>query len=194
MKRFIHIRGSTGSGKTTTVRQYLQRTGGFSLHQITVNGKSYPFHYNKAKKILITGVYGRRICDGCDGIITNRDIMLGYLLKLIDTVKPEVIIFEAVLYGITTKFGKELADLVSERGYKYKGIVLTPPMEFCLSNIMTRNGGKRTNIESLRNKCEQAERSGKALKELGVDIEFIDTSKMRVTQLSDIIEKELQNE
>ena len=67
-------------------------------------------------------------------------------------------------------------------------------MEFCLSNIMTRNGGKRTNIESLRNKCEQAERSGKALKELGVDIEFIDTSKMRVTQLSDIIEKELQNE
>lgn len=192
MKQFIHIRGSMGSGKTTTVRQYLQRTGGFTLHQITVNGKAYPYHYNKAKKILITGVYGRRVCDGCDGIITNKDLMRAYLLKLIDTVKPDVVIFEAVMYGITSTFTIQLSESLSERGYHYKGIALLPPLEFCLSNVMTRNGGKAINIKMFKSKWLQAKRSAENLKEKGLDIDIIDTSQIRMNQMNSLIERELK--
>jgi hypothetical protein len=180
-----------GSGKTTTVRQYLQRTGGFSLHQITVNGKSYPFHYNKAKKILITGVYGRRVCDGCDGLITNKEVMMSYLIKLLDTVKPDIVIFEAVMYGITSTFTLRLEDLLKERGYHYRGIALIPPVEFCLSNVMTRNGGKSINVKMFRSKWLQAKRSAENLKENGLDIDIIDTSKIRMDQMNTLIEREL---
>lgn len=190
-KKFIHIRGATGSGKTTTVRQYLQRTGGFTLHKIRVGGKEYPYHYNKAKKILITGMYGRRVCDGCDGIIVNKDIMKAYLTAIIDAVQPDVVIFEAVMYGITAKFTLELNELLSARGYKYKGLALVPPMEFCLGNILTRNGGKQINIKSLQNKVERGRRSAEMLIEAGLDIEFIDTSKYRMSEMNMIIEKEL---
>lgn len=194
MKKFIHIRGATGSGKTTAVRQYLQRTGGFTLHQINVGGKEYPYHYNKNKKILITGMYGRRVCDGCDGIITNKDIMMAYLMKLLDTVNPDTIIFEAVMYGITAKFAVELSEILAAKGYKYKGLALVPPMEFCLGNILTRNGGKPISIKNLQNKCESGRKSAEKLVEEGLDIEFIDTSKYRISQMNMIIEQELKKD
>ena len=191
MKKFIHIRGATGSGKTTIVRQYLQRTGGFTLHQIKLGDKEYPYHYNKAKKILITGLYGRRTCDGCDGIITNKEIMTQYLITLLDTVQPDVVIFEAVMYGLTVKFTAELAELLEPRGYKYKGIALVPPMEFCLGNIMTRNGGKKIDLKNLKGKCEAARKSAEKLAEAGFNIDLVDSSKIRMSEVSMIIEQEL---
>lgn len=194
MRLFLHIRGATGSGKTTIVRQYLQKTGGFTLHKIKVNGKDYPYHYNKEKRILITGEYGRRVCDGCDGIITNKDLMRAYLIKLVDTVSPDIVIFEAVMYGLSATFALKLSEELKNRGYQYKGIVLNPPMEFCLSNIMTRNRGKKISINGLKSKCDQTRRSANKLIEAGLPCYFIDTSKYRVNQMSAIIEKELEHE
>lgn len=191
MKKFIHIRGATGSGKTTIVRQYLQRAGGFTLHQIKIGSKEYPYHYNKAKRILITGLYGRRTCDGCDGIITNKELMMQYLITLLDTVNPDIVIFEAVMYGLTVKFTEELSVFLEQRGYKYKGIALIPPMEFCLGNIMTRNGGKKIDINNLKGKCEAAKRSAEKLIEEGFDIDLVDSSRIRMNEVSMLIEKEL---
>lgn len=191
MKKFIQIRGATGSGKTTIVRQYLQKTGGFTLCKINIQGKEYPYHYNKQKKILITGEYGRRNCDGCDGIITNKEVMIAYLTRLLDAVQPEVVVFEAVMYGLTVKFASELSDLLITRGYCYKGISLVPPMEFCLSNILTRNGGKKINVKNLVGKCEAAKKSAEKLQEMGFTIDFVDSSKIRMNQMNMLIEKEL---
>lgn len=191
MKKFIHIRGATGSGKSTAVCQYLLKTDGFVLYKILIGHKSYPYYYNKSKKVLVTGVYGNKTCGGCDGVINSKEIMIKYLIKLIDIIKPDFVIFEAVMYGITVKFAQELSGELNKRGYYYKGIAFIPPYEFCLRNILKRNKGKCINLKNLRNKCLSAMRSARTLKESGADIEFIDTSKIKISELSEIIEREL---
>ena len=120
--------------------------------------------------------------------------MKAYLLKLIDTVNPDIVIFEAVMYGLSAQFALKLSEDLKSRGFQYKGIVLNPPMEFCLSNIMTRNGGKKISVKNVRDKCESAKKSADKLIEAGLPCYFIDTSKYRISQMNTIIEEELGHE
>lgn len=191
MRKFIQIRGSMGTGKTSAVRQFLQLTGNFTLHQITVQGKQYPFYHNSQKNIVITGIYGRRVSDGLDGVIDNRDVMMAYLLKIVDTVQPDYMIFEAIMYGTTFLFGKELADELKKRGMEYEGLVFCPPYEFTVSNILQRNGGKRIKFKALKQKWTQVKRSAEKLQEAGYNIKFVDTSRMRLNDMHTLIEKEI---
>lgn len=192
MRKFIQIRGSMGTGKTSAVRQFLQLTGNFTLHQITVQGKQYPFYHNSQKNIVITGIYGRRVSDGLDGVIDNRDTMMAYLLKIVDTVQPDYIIFEAILYGITYLFGKELADELKKRGIEYIGLEFCPPYEFTVSNILQRNGGKRINFKGLKQKWENSKKASEKLQKDGYNIKFVDTSRMRLSEMHRIIDEEIQ--
>lgn len=189
MSKFIQVRGSTGTGKTTAVRQFLQITGGFVLHQITVRGKQYPFYHNKEKNIVVTGVYGKRNTDGLDGVITDKDTMFNYLISIVTSVKPETVVFEAVMYGLSFKFANELAEELKKRGYEYIGIVLDPPWQFAYNNIMKRNGGKNINVKSLKAKFVQAQRSADKLKAAGLDIRVVDTSRMRESGLYSLIQE-----
>lgn len=191
MRKFIQIRGSMGTGKTSAVRQFLQLTGNFTLHQITVQGKQYPFYHNSQKNIVITGIYGRRVSDGLDGVIDNRDTMMAYLLKIVDTVQPDYMIFEAIMYGTTFLFGKELADELKKRGMEYEGLVFCPPYEFTVSNILQRNGGKRIKFKALKQKWTQVKRSAEKLQEAGYNIKFVDTSRIRLNDMHSLIEKEI---
>lgn len=189
MSKFIQVRGSTETGKTTAVRQFLQITGGFVLHQITVRGKQYPFYHNKEKNIVVTGVYGKRNTDGLDGVITDKDTMFNYLISIVTSVKPETVVFEAVMYGLSFKFANELAEELKKRGYEYIGIVLDPPWQFAYNNIMKRNGGKNINVKSLKAKFVQAQRSADKLKAAGLDIRVVDTSRMRESGLYSLIQE-----
>lgn len=191
MRKFIHIRGSMGTGKTTAVRQFLQITGGFVLHQITVRGEQYPFYHNKEKNIVVTGVYGKCNCEGLDGVIEDRDIMLEYLKKIIDTVNPDYMVFEAVMYGKTTKFAVDLTDILQKRGYEYKGILLLPPLEVSIMNVLNRNGGKKINMKSFKAVYKASKTAGEKIKELGMNIEVVDTSKIRYSDMHSIIGREI---
>lgn len=191
MSKFIQIRGSMGTGKTTAVRQYLQLTGNFTLHQITVQGKPYPFYHNMKKNIVVTGIYGRRNTDGLDGVISDRNIMMAYLLKIVDTVHPDFMIFEAVMYGKTCLFVQELAAELKKRDMDYCGLAFVPPYEFTVSNILQRNGGKKINLKHLRATFEQTKISSEKLNEQGYEIKFIDTSSVRLNDMHYLIEKEI---
>lgn len=112
-------------------------------------------------------------------------------MKLVDAVSPDVVVFEAVLYGVTSTFAINLSENLSKRGYRYKGVALIPPVEFCLSNVMTRNGGKSINLKAFYDKWQQSKRSAENLKEKGLDIDIIDTSRIRMDQMNTLIEREL---
>lgn len=191
MSKFIQIRGSMGTGKTTAVRQYLQLTGNFTLHQITVQGKQYPFYHNSHNNTVVTGIYGRRMADGLDGVIDDRNVMMAYLLKIVDTVHPDFVVFEAIMYGTTFLFGQELAEELKKRDMEYEGLVFCPPYEFTVSNILQRNGGKPIKFKALSQKWQQVKRSAEKLQEAGYNIKFVDTSRVRVNDMHYLIEKEL---
>lgn len=190
MKKFIHLRGSMACGKTTAARQFLQR-GNFALHEIEVFGKTYPLMFDRDQNIVVTGRYDTRVCGGLDGVITNRRIMFEYLLKIMKYYKPEAIVFEAVLYGMSVKFAIEVMSLGKRFGYEYVGLVLVPPFEESLNRVFERNGGKMINIESFEKNYKNAVISANSLKERGVKIKMIDTSKIKKENMYKIVEDEL---
>ena len=151
MKQFIQLRGVMGCGKTSTARSVISR-GNYEVRYITVGKKNYPYTYDAKKNWLVTGRYDRNVCGGLDGIITNKEEMKFYLYSLLTKVNPEVIIFEAVMYGMTYKFGAEIAKICKSKGYAYTGILLAPEFEQVLDNIMKRNGGKNIKVADLSEK------------------------------------------
>lgn len=175
-------------GKTSTARDFISR-GNFNVMQMKIGRRSYPYLYDEQKSIVVTGRYDTRECGGLDGIIKNRAIMTEYLSKIARIVSPKVIVFEAVMYGMTVKFAKEISVMLNRYGYEYIGIQLAPPLETAIDNVFRRNGGKEINLEKFCEKYDRSISASKELKEAGYNIQFIDTSKYQKTDLHNIIQR-----
>lgn len=187
MKQFIHLRGAMGSGKTTAARQFIQ-SGNFALCSLVVSGKEYPYMYDKSRNICVTGRYDLRECGGMDGVISNRTLMLNYLLRIMRQVSPDVIVFEAVMYGMTVLFAQNLISVCNSYGYTYKGIALVPPLDVEIERVFCRNGGKPFKVEDLAQKYDRNIVSCNKLKSAGVDIQIVDTGAIPLAEMGKIVE------
>lgn len=190
MRKFIHLRGGMAVGKTSTARAVISQ-GNYEVRFVEIAGKNYPYTYDSKKRWVVTGRYDKTICGGCDGIITNRAIMMAYLHKLMKDVKPDVIVFEAVMYGKTFKFGKECAALCESKGYEYIGVLLAPELDVALQNVYMRNGGKAINVDAFVKVYQSGIDSAKKLKEAGVKIVVEDASAYELNELYRIVEKQV---
>ena len=188
MRKFVHLRGSMATGKTSTARSIISR-GNYEVRFVTIAGKEYPYTYDENKKWIVTGRYDKAVCGGLDGVITNREIMKYYIMKLLKEINPEVVVFEAVMYGHTFKFGKECADICRANGYEYIGILLAPEFDVVLSNMYKRNGGKKINVDNLCSKYFGALTSADKLNKAGVRVVREDTSKYPLDGLYKVVEK-----
>ena len=188
MKKFIHLRGAMATGKTSTARSFMSR-GKYEVRFINVGGKEYPYTYDEKQNRIVTGRYDTRTCGGLDGVIENREIMKHYLYKLMAEINPDVIVFEAVMYGTTFKFGKELVDICRMKNYEYVGVVLSPDFDVILANMYKRNGGKQINTDRLLRKYFDTLRSADKLIAIGVKIVVEDSSKYELAELYKVIEK-----
>lgn len=188
MRKFIHLRGSMATGKTSTARAILDR-GDYEVRFIDIGGSAFPYTYDEKKGWLVTGRYDKAVCGGLDGVITNREIMKIYLHRLMREIKPNVIVFEAVMYGNSFKFGKECADLCKGDGYEYIGILLAPEFDVVLGNMYKRNGGKQINVESLSQMYYGSFKAADKLNAAGVKVVAEDTSKYKLPELYKVVEK-----
>lgn len=148
MKQFIHIRGCMASGKTSTARSVMAQ-GNYVVKFISVGKKEYPYTIDEKKRWVITGRYDLCECGGVDGRIKGVDLMKNYLYNIMRQVNPDVLIFEAVMYGVTYKFATEINKLCESLGYKYLGIHLNPSFENVMENMNKRNGGKEIKFDNL---------------------------------------------
>lgn len=190
MKKFIHLRGSMATGKTSTARAVLAR-GNYEVRFIDIGGKNYPYMLDESKRWIVTGRYDTRECGGLDGVIKNRNVMKVYLNRLMREVSPDVIVFEAVMYGMTFKFGKECAELCKGNGYEYTGVLLAPDLGMAFSNVYKRNGGKPIDEDRFAEKYYRAVEAAKKLKAAGIRIAVEDTSQYEKDELYKIVEKQL---
>lgn len=173
---FLQIRGIHGTGKTSLARAFL-REGNFEQETIAVCGNYFPLNIDRTRNVVVTGKYGEAKCGGLDGKITDRRMMLEYLYAIMQK-KPDVIIFEAVMYGITTQFTKDLDLLCRKQGYKFKAVALYCEFEEILQRIYTRNGGKRFDVDTLYKKCKSSDKANHRLLQSGVDMRIVDTTNM----------------
>lgn len=63
MKRIIQIRGANATGKTTIVRQFIDRHD-LKMAWKDINGVKTPFYVSDDKKIVILGRYDRKTGGG----------------------------------------------------------------------------------------------------------------------------------
>lgn len=188
MKKFIHLRGAMATGKTSTARSFISR-GEFEVRHIAIGTKKYPYTYDSKRNWLVTGRYDKNVCGGLDGVITNREVMKLYLHRLMREISPDVIVFEAVMYGNSFKFGKECADLCRNDGYEYTGVLLAPDFEVVLGNMYKRNGGKQINVESLSSMYFGSFKAADKLNAAGVKVVAEDTSRYKLGELYKVVEK-----
>lgn len=164
-----------GSGKTSIIRQFIERRN-FEVEFIEVFGKLYPYSIDKKRNIVATGRYDRAVCGGIDGIIKNKDLMKEYLIKIIKQHQPSLVLFEAVMYGITFQFSNDLNNIVKKFGYDYIAIAPIAPIDVLLDRISIRNSGKPFNIEFVEKQYTRYLTSTKKLLNNGVKVKIIDST------------------
>ena len=119
--KIIQIRGINGSGKTTLVRGLLD-TLEYENVEVFVNGKAVICH--KSERIFVIGRYDKNECGGCDASIENGNDLKELIAKVTKEYKPEILIFEGVMYGKTFSFTYEIFKCLHEANIGVKMIDL----------------------------------------------------------------------
>ena len=177
-------------GKTSTARSFISR-GDYEVMEIEIAGKKYPYTYDAKKNYVVTGRYDRNVCGGMDGVITERNLMKLYLQTLMKKVQPKVILFEAVMYGNSFKFGYEMSEICRKNGYEYIGVHLAPDFEDVLDNMYKRNGGKQINVESLSGMYFSSFKATDKLRAAGIKVKVKNPRLFPLPELYKMIEEEI---
>lgn len=186
--KVIQLRGTNATGKTTAVRQFIER-GAFEVRSIPVNGQEIEYHYDPGRGIAVLGRYDTRVSGGIDGDITNKVVLRNSIVKLCRKIQPKVLIFEGIVYGVTFKFAYELYQALKLLGYEYRAICFIPPLEVAFDRLAERNGGKPVDVLSVQNKWFTAARSAEKLKQAGIPVKIVDTSKVEKGDMWKIIQE-----
>ena len=188
--KVIQLRGTNATGKTTAVRQFIAR-GNFEVREIAVNGEMIEYHYEPARNIVVLGRYDTRVSGGIDGRIIKKSVLMNSIIKICKTIRPDVFIFEGIVYGVTFKFAYEIYKALKLLNYEYKAICLIPPLETAFDRVAERNGGKPVNLLKIQQKWFTAARSAEVLKQHGVPVKIVDTSKINKEDMWKIVQAEL---
>lgn len=183
--KLIQIRGCNASGKTTTVRQFIEKNN-FESIEVNIKGKKTYLTINQDKSIVILGRYDKKT-GGCD-LFDNKEHVFNTIMWIIFNLKPKVIIFEGLIYGLTYKFASELSNFVSKYNYQYKGICLYANEDTVLERLYKRNGGKSIKEINIFKKTKTMISSYKKLLANGYNVKMIDTSNINENEMFKILE------
>lgn len=118
----IQVRGTSGSGKSTVMREVIAGLGG-KVKPVMREGRKNPLYY-MIDDIAILGHY-ESPCGGCDTVGSARQVF-----DLLQEVEARIVLSEGLLLSEDTKWSKQLKDLWV--------VFLTTPVETCLERIRER--------------------------------------------------------
>lgn len=188
--KVIQLRGTNATGKTSTIRQFIDK-GDFVVKSINMGARDIDYHWDERRKICVVGRYDQAMSGGIDGYITNKDFLRDVIVRIVKSIKPEVLLFEGIVYGVTFKFAYELQRLLNRWGVEYIGICLNPPLNVVFDRLAIRNGDKPVDYMSVQNKWFTANRAYEKLKRSGVNVKTVDTSNIPKELMYKIIEDEI---
>lgn len=157
----IQIRGTSGSGKSTVMRQVMERTGPWSPEY--VSGRKKPLYCRsvwQGLKLVVLGHY-ESPCGGCDTIGSARAVF-----ELIDIIHPyDVVLSEGLLLSEDVKWTCQMAGV--------RPLFLTTDVERCIEQIKGRReevgNSKPLSEKNTRNRVAVIERARNRLLEAGID-------------------------
>jgi shikimate kinase len=136
----IQVRGTSGSGKTTVVKQVMKKLGPF--HGVFIEGRKKPLYYSYAKNgykgpnIFVLGHY-EADCGGCDTIGSAPAVF--DLIKEVHT-GDSIILSEGLLWSEDVKWSVELLGTIDTN---VRALFLTTSTEECLRRVTARQDGKK---------------------------------------------------
>lgn len=188
--KVIQLRGTNATGKTTIIRQFINH-GNFVVNTIRVGSRNIEYHWDESRKIAIIGRYDKAVTGGIDGYITDKDYLRDVILRMVKLVKPDTLLFEGVVYGVTFKFAFELYRALKALKCDYMGICLLPPLNVVFDRLAKRNGDKPVDYMSVQRKWFSASNAYEKLRATGVPVKLVDTSRIPENQMCRVIEDEL---
>ena len=185
MPKLIQVCGINGTGKTTLMRKVI--AGQPDIRKIQVAAGSKQFDVLTNDTVCVLGRYGDCACAGIDGYIRDKDELKALISNALRLKIAPVVLFESVIYGLTFKFRKGVADACRQNGYEYQAVQLIAPVEMLEQRIYERNGGKRVNMEMIYTKQKNMVNGGKHLRQTGEKVLTIDTSNRTPDEVSEIV-------
>lgn len=163
----IQLRGTSGSGKTTVMREVMDRLGGTTAWKgIKKEGRKKPLYYRYNKQhpqIIVLGHY-ESACGGCDTIGSAAQVA-ELTDELVEKLRgPYVILQEGLLLSEDVKWTQLMPDVYP--------VFLTTPLDRCLKQIRSRRleagNEKPLNEANTTNRVAVIERARVKLLDLGI--------------------------
>lgn len=173
MSEVFQIRGVTGSGKTTAMRNLLARYG----RPKTFAGKTAhgPELFTRSGRLVAIGDYNSSAkCVGCDRIKGRNHIF--------DAVDAAInggvglVGLESMIFSTTFKMSADLWRHLTDRGHGFRLVFLDCDFATALERIYKRNGGKQVSIEGLEHRVQAYESSRDKCLRAGIPSTRIDAT------------------
>ena len=185
----INIRGTSGSGKTYTVKSFMEFYGPDSV--IMLDEKRVAAHcvYYRMMPVYFIGSY-RNVCGGCDAIPT-QDLACS-LVRFFSQFGH--VVFEGLLmshlYARYTALHKELV----EAGEKFVIAYMDTPLDLCIERVKQRRLEKGNTKEldpqnTISHYNSTLKTWGKFEKD-GVDLRWVKHKRNPVSQLAKMLDEE----
>ena len=186
--QIIQIRGGNATGKTTTVRQFVNKHN-LKIEEIIVNGQKTYISTNN-KDIVVLGRYDK-LNGGCD-LFEGREHVTQTIIYIIKTMRPKTIIFEGFIYGLSYKFGCDVQKLAQIFGYEYLAITLIRDENNGLNILYKRNGAVNINEKNFLSKYKASISAHKKLKNSGIKALMVNTDNVQEKEMYKIIENNME--
>lgn len=156
----VQIRGTSGSGKSTAMREIMRGLG--EWEPVYSSGRKKPLYYRRPEAVVL-GHY-ESPCGGCDTIGSARQVYdLAATLQVVNS--GRAILCEGLLLSEDVKWSKQMPGL--------RVVFITTPVEECIERIKARRadaGNDRPlNESNTRNRVAVIERARIKLMEAGVE-------------------------
>lgn len=162
----IQLRGTSGSGKTTAMRKFMQDAprGYHHWQSVFVSGRRKPQFYHLGDHVAVLGHYDSP-CGGCDTFKGYEQLQAA--VRVADSY-AEYVVMEGLMLSDdvlqTAKMHTEVAPV--------KVIYLTTDIELCIERVKQRRAARGKdgifNYDKLRNRHEQIMRTRPRLEAAGI--------------------------
>lgn len=181
----IQIRGANAAGKTTAVKQYIEKYGMEPLSIDLHSGKTI-FYADSEHKRIVLGRYDKPI-GGVDNFKGRKQITEALKYAAV-TWSPHVIIFEGFICGKSFKFTQGVYALSKLLGYSFLGITLVRSFENTVRLLRERNNNSTFSIENLQQTVKEVQRSHEKLKSASVPVRKINADNFKKEDMWQILE------
>ena len=188
MRKVIALRGLNGVGKSTACLGYIDRHRPVTTHSIRVCD-------TRCKTITVTsgavflGDYTRGM--KYPGAESNwrESYIFRVLAYVFDEYPDRDVVIDSSVFNRLTSFTIELNDICEDMGYELVSVLLDMSVDEVVPRMLSRNGSKPVNVDSLRKQAVRLKNQTGELKAAGIETAVIGVRDFMIDDTRDLLSR-----